>query len=93
MSTVRYLSSLPISVKVSLQALSSNRLTWPNLELATRALHRDGLVVLEDAVDHERLDKLNEKMVCDARILQSAGDAMPYNYNKGLEYLSLRLQM
>lgn len=79
----RALSSLPISIKVSPQEVASRNLTWQHLELATRALHRDGLVVLEDVIDHKKLDKLNAKMAEDAAILQSAGDESPYNYNKG----------
>lgn len=77
------LSSLPKVVQVSPEEKSSSTLTWKNLELATRALHHDGLVVLEDAIDHSKLDFLNKKMVADARHLQAAGDASPYNYNKG----------
>lgn len=80
---VRTLSSLPISVKVSTLEQASENLSWQNLELATRALHRDGLVVLENAIDHERLNKLNTKMAEDAATLQNAGDATPFNYNKG----------
>ena len=82
MSTKR-LSSLPISVKVSPQEVSAKRLTWQNLELATRAIHRDGLVILEDVIDRSKLDSLNHEMVEDALRLQAAGDASPYNYNKG----------
>jgi hypothetical protein len=81
--SIRRLSSLPISVKVSAQEVSAQRLTWQNLELATRAIHRDGLVILEDVIEHSQLDALNRRMVADALILQSAGDASPYNYNKG----------
>ena len=77
------LSSLPISVRVSPKEVSSRSLSWQNLELAVRALHRDGLVVLEDVIDHSKLDFLNVKMVEDARILQSMGDASPFNYNRG----------
>ena len=84
---LRCLSSLPISVLVSPREVSSKTLTWQNLERATRALHRDGLVVLEDVIDHDRLDMLNAKMAEDASILQSAGDAGPYNYNKGFVHL------
>ncbi len=79
----RRLSSLPICVKVSPHEVSRGTLSWKNLELATRAFHRDGLVVLEDVIDHAKLDYLNQKMVDDARTLQSLGDASPYNYNKG----------
>ena len=77
------LSSVPITVKVSPQEVAAKSLTWQNLELATRAIHRDGLVVLEDVIEHSKLDALNQKMVEDALKLQSAGDASPYNYNKG----------
>ena len=80
---VRNLSSLPITIPVSSQEVASKALSWPNLERATRALHRDGLVVLEDVIDHDVLDMLNVKMVEDSLTLQAAGDASPYNYNKG----------
>src|SRR5580698_5026120 len=83
LTSIRNLSSLPIAVKVSSQEVASNSLTWQNLELATRAFHRDGLVVLEDVIDHAKLDRLNTKMAEDARTLQSQGDASPFNYNKG----------
>lgn len=87
-STERSLSSLPITVRVSPHEVSSQSLTWQNLERAARALHRDGLVVLEDVIDHDRLDALNAKMAEDARILQSAGEASPFNYNKGFGHPS-----
>lgn len=80
---LRMLSSLPIVIKVSSQEVASNSLSLQNLELATRALHRDGLVVLEDVIDHAKLDKLNIKMSTDTTFLQSKGDAGPFNYNKG----------
>ncbi|KAF2802205.1 uncharacterized protein BDZ99DRAFT_401728, partial [Mytilinidion resinicola] len=54
-----------------------------NLQTATRALHRDGLVVIEDIITHTTLSHLNTCMVSDALILQSAGDSSPYNYNLG----------
>jgi hypothetical protein len=53
------------------------------LEKAIRCLHEDGLVVIEDAIPHEDLDRLNAKMVQDARTLQSRGKDMPFNYNVG----------
>jgi len=76
-------SSFPKVVQVSPTEKSSGKLTWKNLELANRALHHDGLVVLENAISHSQLDFLNKKMVQDALTLQSAGDNSPYNYNKG----------
>ena len=82
-SFLRGLSSLPITVKVSPGEVASSSLTLQNLELATRALHRDGLVVLEDVIDHAKLDKLNTRMSEDAYTLQAKGDASPFNYNKG----------
>ncbi|KAF2100735.1 phytanoyl-CoA dioxygenase family protein [Rhizodiscina lignyota] len=77
------LSSEPIAVAVTQQELNDGRLSWPHLELAIRALHRDGLVVLEDVIDHSELDFLNATMAEDARILQAAGEDGPYNFNKG----------
>ncbi|KAL5325021.1 hypothetical protein ACEPPN_006143 [Leptodophora sp. 'Broadleaf-Isolate-01'] len=77
------LSSLPKIVQVSAEERCAGALTWRNLELANRALHHDGLVVLENAISTAKLDRLNEKMVQDALMLQSKGDDMPYNYNKG----------
>jgi hypothetical protein len=72
-------------VKVSPEEKAQGSLTNKNLELANRALHHDGLVVLENAISHEKLDFLNEKMVEDARKLQAKGDESPYNYNKGFD--------
>ena len=40
-------------------------------------------MILEDVIDHAKLDKLNRQMAEDAQILQSKGDASPFNYNKG----------
>ncbi|KAJ2956944.1 hypothetical protein NQZ79_g7295 [Umbelopsis isabellina] len=82
-TVAKHLPSLPIAIKVSPQEVASGSLNLKNLELATRSLHRDGLVVLEDVIEHAKLDRLNEKMVKDALFLQSAGDASPFNYNKG----------
>jgi hypothetical protein len=84
--TVRRLSSRPKAVQVSPEEKETGSLSWKNLELATRALHHDGLVVLEDVISHDKLDFLNKKMVEDALFLQSAGDASPFNYNKGSVY-------
>ncbi|KAF2494558.1 phytanoyl-CoA dioxygenase family protein [Lophium mytilinum] len=82
-SQKKSLSSLPLSIKPSPSENSTGLLSWRNLQTATRALHRDGLVVIEDVIDPNTIDHLNTKLVSDARTLQSAGDASPYNYNKG----------
>lgn len=76
------LSSTPISIKPSSNEIKNKVLDQRNLEIATRALVRDGLVVIEDMVPHDILDKLNSKMVSDAYELQAKKDS-PYNYNKG----------
>lgn len=76
------LSATPLSITPSASELQNGRLDQRNLEVATRALSRDGLVVLEDMVDHNVLDRLNKKMVQDAYELRSRNDS-PYNYNKG----------
>ncbi|KAJ4984948.1 phytanoyl-CoA dioxygenase [Stagonosporopsis vannaccii] len=76
------LASTPISIVPSESELRDGHLSQRNLELTVGALARDGLVVLEDLVDHSVLDRLNEKMVQDAYHLQSRKDS-PFNYNKG----------
>ncbi|KAG9194757.1 hypothetical protein G6011_04792 [Alternaria panax] len=77
-----HLSSTPKSIAPSASEVRSGRLNQCNLEIATRALSRDGLVVLEDMVSHTALDRLNKKMVQDALELQARKDS-PFNYNKG----------
>jgi hypothetical protein len=81
--TAAKLSSVPKIVKVSSEEKAAGSLTDRNLELANRAMHHDGLVVLENAISDEKLDFLNQKMVQDANTLQAAGDESPYNYNRG----------
>ncbi|KAF1936336.1 phytanoyl-CoA dioxygenase family protein [Clathrospora elynae] len=76
------LSSTPLSILPSASELKNGSLSQRNQEIAVRALSRDGLVVLEDLIDHAVLDRLNEKMVKDAYELQ-ARKSSPYNYNKG----------
>ncbi|KAI8942907.1 hypothetical protein NX059_000946 [Plenodomus lindquistii] len=76
------LSSDPISIVPSTTEVQNGKLDQRNIEIAIRALSRDGLVVLEDMIDHAILDRLNEKMVKDAYELQSRKDS-PFNYNKG----------
>ena len=76
------LPSIPISITPSVFEVSEGRLTSPNLEIALRALARDGLLVLENMIPHSTLTKLNTKMVQDAYHLQSRKDS-PFNYNKG----------
>jgi hypothetical protein len=76
------LPSAPILIQPSSSEVENGALSQKNLEIATRALHRDGLVVLGDMVPHEILDKLNKKMVEDAYALQSRKDS-PFNYHKG----------
>jgi hypothetical protein len=39
--------------------------------------------VIENVIDGDVIDKLNEKMVADARYLLSKGERSPFNYNKG----------
>jgi len=86
-TAVRRISSIPKIVQLSPEEKEAESLSWKSLELATRALHHDGLAILEDIISHDKLDFLNEKMVHDALLLQSAGDASPFNYNKGFVYV------
>lgn len=65
----------PVCIPVSQDELASGKLSQRNLEIAIRALHHDGLVVLEDVIpDHGNLDHLNKRMVEDAMKLKGMGD-------------------
>jgi hypothetical protein len=77
-----HLSSTPISITPSPSEVQNGVLNQRNLEIAIRVLSRDGLVVLEDMIDHAILDHLNKKMVKEAYVLQARKDS-PFNYNKG----------
>ncbi|KAI9732734.1 MAG: hypothetical protein M1818_007468 [Claussenomyces sp. TS43310] len=73
----------PVAVRVSGEELEAGKLSQRNLETAMRALHHDGLVVLEDIFNHANLDHLNERMVADARKLKALEDKSPYNFVRG----------
>ncbi|OCL05975.1 phytanoyl-CoA dioxygenase family protein [Glonium stellatum] len=72
----------PIRISLSQSELKVGALTQRNLEIATRALHRDGMIIIEKLIPEALLDKLNEKMVKDAYELQARKDS-PCNFNKG----------
>ncbi|KAK6953881.1 hypothetical protein Daesc_003843 [Daldinia eschscholtzii] len=77
------LRHIPTVVKPSHIETQRGLLEARNLEKAVGAVHRDGLVVVEDVISHDVLDHLNNKMVQDARILQDRGEDGPFNYNTG----------
>lgn len=72
----------PCSIKASAEEVEQGRLTERNLELAVRHLYEDGLVVVEDVIEHKVLDDLNHKMVEDALLLSGRGENSPFNYNR-----------
>lgn len=77
------LTSYPTSIRPSKPEIENARLSPQNLEIAMHCLHRDGLVVVEDAIPHDCLNRLNEKMVEDAHVLQAKKEDGPFNYNLG----------
>ncbi|KAI0380414.1 hypothetical protein F5Y04DRAFT_97896 [Hypomontagnella monticulosa] len=77
------LRNTPTIVKPSHPESEKGFLEARNLEKAVGAMHRDGLVVVEDVIPHDLLDHLNTKMVQDARTLQARGEDGPFNYNTG----------
>lgn len=54
----------------------------PDLPLAIEALRRDGIVVLEDAIDLEHLSILREKCLADIELLLNR-ENKPFNWNPG----------
>lgn len=77
------LTSHPTSIRPSRDEIKYARLSPQNLEVAMRSLHQDGLVVIENAIPHDCLDRLNKKMIEDAYSLQSRKGDSPFNYNPG----------
>ncbi|GAO52820.1 phytanoyl-CoA dioxygenase [Saitoella complicata NRRL Y-17804] len=74
------LTILPLSPAEHSTQLLSPR----SLQHALEALHRDGIVVLSNAVSHGSIDALEARMLSDVDVLRKKdGDAMPYNYNRG----------
>ncbi|RDW89813.1 phytanoyl-CoA dioxygenase family protein [Aspergillus mulundensis] len=63
------MSSQPTLISLSSSELANTKISSHNLQAAIEALHRDGLVVLANAVSTEHLDKLNERMVPEAKTL------------------------
>lgn len=80
---LRTVSTQVPSIRASQEEVRLGRLNERNLEQAVRAVHEDGLVVVENAIAHEQLDRLNRKMVSDAMYLADLGENSPFNYNKG----------
>ena len=83
MPALQNTSTAPVSINPTRFEVKASKLSPQNLEVAIRALHEDGLIVVENVFDHMRLNKLNERMVKDAYELQARKEDSPYNYNKG----------
>ncbi|KAJ0115451.1 hypothetical protein J7T55_012731 [Diaporthe amygdali] len=67
-------SSSPSEVKLielTPEELRTKKIGSHNLQAAVEALHRDGIVVLKNAVNVDHLDKLNARMVPEAKDLYS----------------------
>ncbi|CAI7662409.1 unnamed protein product [Penicillium glandicola] len=77
------LTNHPTSISPSRDEINHARLSPQNLEIAMRSLHQDGLVVVEDVIPHDCLDRLNKKMIEDAYFLRSKKGDTPFNYNPG----------
>ncbi|KAL3426458.1 phytanoyl-CoA dioxygenase [Phlyctema vagabunda] len=73
----------PTVIYASEAEVAVGTLTQNNLEVAIRALHHDGIIIVENACRHESLDKLNGRMVEDASKLEALGDKRLFNFIKG----------
>lgn len=71
------------SIRPNASEKASGTLSQRNLQTALEALHQNGIVVLEDIIDPELLDRLNERMKLDTRALIAKGNEGPFNYNLG----------
>lgn len=79
----RFASTQVCSISASPTEAQLGRLTEQNLEKAIRHLTDDGLVVVENAIEHHHLEKLEKKMTEDALYLSGRGKDSPFNYNVG----------
>lgn len=79
--------SQPVTITPSAQEIAGARLGQRSVQRALEALAGDGLVVVEDVVDHASIDALNEVMVKDAHTLIARGDNGPFNYNLGKHFV------
>jgi len=75
--------NVPVSITPSSEELDEGKLTARNLEIAIRALHQDGLVIVCNVYHHEDLDNLNQVMVRDALKMAELGDEGPKNFHRG----------
>ena len=83
LSTSKPLMAQPAVVRASFTERARGKLSQQKLQIAVRQIHHDGLVVIQDAVNTDLLDKLNDRMVADALDLRSRGKDSPFNYNPG----------
>ena len=61
--------SQPLLIELSPEELSSQRVGSHSLQAAVEGFHRGGLVVLKNAVEPAHLDRLNDRMVREAKEL------------------------
>ncbi|WWC87480.1 uncharacterized protein L201_002370 [Kwoniella dendrophila CBS 6074] len=72
-----------VTLRLSEAERSTYRLSQRSLQTALEAMHRDGVLVIEDIVDKKAIDRLNERMKKDAITLMERGEDGPFNYNLG----------
>lgn len=60
-----------VELELSAGELSSGRLSQRTLQKGLEALHHDGIVVIADVVPHEDIDRLDEAMQSDAKVLMA----------------------
>ncbi|UOH84037.1 hypothetical protein LQV05_000829 [Cryptococcus neoformans] len=76
-------SSTITSIRPSGDEIVNMRLSQRSIQAALEALRADGIVVVEDVVNKEAIDKLNSHMEKDTRTLMARGENGPFNYNLG----------
>ena len=81
-----------VVVKLSDEERVSQQISEESMGLAVSALHRDGVVVLENAVDLEHVDKLNSILSAEAEILASRYPitTCPYKLHTSVVSINLR---
>jgi ectoine hydroxylase-related dioxygenase (phytanoyl-CoA dioxygenase family) len=79
----------PTAVSVSAREISSDKTSFETIQRALEAFHRDGIVILQDAIPHEPLNHLHRKMEEDVHTLLARNDPH-FNHGKSAQNLSQR---
>lgn len=81
---VREVVTVPVTKRERLHGVTAFETTQRALE----AFHRDGAVILQDAVSHDSLDHIHDQMKKDLKVLLSSSENPHFNHDSSARNLS-----